>query len=199
MGRHQSLGRMRLLVCFALAIAPLVGACSTDSVANIVANEIDDAAEARDSGSVEPDAHDAGASVPLACGAHAVTGPLRAVEPINSFPPANLGNTGGQVTDGHYVATRFRRFGTSTAGARKAADLWIANGRYEWEEDDEKKGIWSSAGTISYDASAMTMAHDCPKNYALPFRYSATAADLVLSLSDGQGHTLIIDMAIATP
>jgi hypothetical protein len=165
---------------------------------------------ARDSGAVdEPDAgtteetqmdaappEDVSTKAPLACGARKVSGPLLPVQAMASFPPAGLGDSGGQVADGHYAATGFKRYGSSSKVADHAADLWIDGARYEWEEDDQNTGIWTSAGTIGFDSTkgVVKMVHDCAKYSAPPLAYTASGSELTLRLDDGQGHTFLYMM-----
>jgi hypothetical protein len=183
-----------LAYSFVVGLCALAWACTSTTTivaANGDAGGVDTSAEEADA-EVAPS--DAGAtpdsaqhpSAPLLACANAVTGSLISVDTIS------LGHlptpTGGAVADGHYVLVAATVMSSGPFPDR-ASDLWIANGRYEYETKNSDGIKNSYGGTIKFSGPRITVTVDCGLLTPFSWQYSVSGSELTTQFTNTNGFS----------
>ena len=199
---------LSLSLSFLALFAALFAACSSTTIVQHAGVDSDaasdptgdDASDAPEDASAPSDtgsgrSETSTPTAPLACGANKVTNQPTPVDKRSGQPGTTP--AGGNVADGHYVATGFTMYGTTGLVGNEAADLWIASGRFEWEEDDDQFGVFGDSGKITFSGHDVLLAEDCTKNNRVSptFAYTASGTSLTLFEATNGGGTLVIEMS----
>lgn len=180
----------KVLAHSAIALGLCVTACSAGTPTTGIPSE--DAGD-EGTGQTDPDASsaddaapDVSTAPPLACG-QTVTGSLIYV---SSSALGNLPTpTGGTVADGHYVLTDAVVMSSGTF-PKMASDLWIRDGRYEYETKNADGWSYSYGGKVTFSGSKMTTTIDCGgQSNPLSWSYSASGTKLTTQFTNINGFS----------